>query len=229
VADDFVRWHDVSRRQIRVVYNGVDTDRFSPQRCEPYRQPTRQALGLEPSQPLALIVAHHFRLKGVPVLLAAVARLAAEGLPVQLAVVGGKRLAGWRRRAARLGLARTVRFLGPIDDPLPYYAAADLYVHPTIYDACSLVVLEAAACGLPVVTSRCNGAAELFQDGVDARLLDEPADVGELAAAIRGLLDEPSRQRMGAAARQTASAHSFERNVEQILEVYGEVLRRRGV
>ena len=46
---------------------------------------------------------------------------------------------------------------------MPYYAAADLYVHPTFYDPCSLVVLEAAACGLPIITSRYNGAAELFR------------------------------------------------------------------
>ncbi len=229
VADDFVRLHGVARERIRVVYNGVDTDRFSPERCAPHREATRRALGVGPSERLALIVAHNFRLKGVPVLLTAVARLAAEGLPVWLAVAGGKRLAGWRGRAARLGLARTVRFVGPIDDPLPYYAAADLYVHPTIYDACSLVVLEAAACGLPIVTSRSNGAAELFHDGVDARLLADPADAGELAASIRAVLDEPTRQRMGAAARQTVLAHSFERNVERILDVYEEVLDRRVV
>jgi UDP-glucose:(heptosyl)LPS alpha-1,3-glucosyltransferase len=227
VADDFVRLHGVSRERIRVVYNGVDTDRFSPERCAPHREATRRALGVGPSERLALIVAHNFRLKGVPALLAAMASLAAEGLPVRLLVLGGKRLAPWRRRAARLGLAQTVRYVGPIGDPLPYYAAADLYVHPTIYDACSLVVLEAAACGLPIITSRSNGAAELFHNGVDARLLDDPANVGELAASIRALLGEPTRQRIGAAARQTVLEHSFERNVDRIIDVYQEVLRRR--
>ena len=66
--------------------------------------------------------------------------------------------------AARLGLANRATFLGTVSDLTPYYAAADAYVHPTFYDPCSLVLLEAAASGLPIVTTRrCNGATELFR------------------------------------------------------------------
>jgi UDP-glucose:(heptosyl)LPS alpha-1,3-glucosyltransferase len=226
-AADFERFHGVARQRIRIVYNGVDTEQFSPARCAAHRAEARRRLGVAPQTVVALLVAHNFRLKGLATLLAAVGRLAAEGRPVHLLLVGGKRLEAWRQRAHRLGLDSRVTWVGQVDDPLWCYAAADLYVHPTFYDSCSLVVLEAAACGLPVITSRYNGAAEMFRDPRDIRLVSDPADAGELAAAMCGLMDEPMRRRIGAAARQTTLAHSFQRNVDEILALYDEILRGR--
>jgi UDP-glucose:(heptosyl)LPS alpha-1,3-glucosyltransferase len=226
-AADFTRFHGVAPERIRIIYNGVDSERFSPARCAPRRAEARRRLGVEPGTVLALLVAHNFRLKGLAALLGAMARLAAQRLPVRLAVVGGRRLEPWRRRVRRLGLEERVTFVGRVEDPVPYYAAADLCVHPTFYDPCSLVLLEAAACGLPLLTSRYNGAAELFREGHEIALISDPADPGELAGAIRGLLDAATRRRMGAAARQVALAHTFERNVDEILAVYAEILRNR--
>ena len=177
---------------------------------------------------MALIVAHNFRLKGVTTLLHAMRRLRTAGPPLRLVIVGGKRIDPWRRYVARLGLSEQVTFAGRVDDPLPYYAAADCYVHPTYYDPCSLVVLEAAACGLPLITSRYNGASEMFRNGEDLLLIDDPADEAAMAAAMRTLLDDAVRRRLGAAARATVLRHSFQRNVDQILEIYGEILDRRG-
>jgi UDP-glucose:(heptosyl)LPS alpha-1,3-glucosyltransferase len=227
-AADFQRYHGVAARQIRIVYNGVDTVRFSPEQGRPHRQPMRRRLGLPADAVLALIVAHNFRLKGVATLLGAMRRLAAAGRQVRLAIVGGKHVDAWQRYVDRLGLSGQVAFAGRVEDPLPYYAAADCYVHPTYYDPCSLVVLEAAACGLPLITSRYNGASEMFRDGKDVLLVDDPADDAELAGAMRTLLDESARQRLGAAARATIMEHSFHRNVDQILEIYREILDRRG-
>jgi hypothetical protein len=124
-------------------------------------------------------------------------------------------------------LSGQVRFTGRVNDPLPYYAAADFYVHPTYYDPCSLVVLEAAACGLPLITSRYNGASEIFREGQDVLLVDDPADDAELAGAMRILLDDSARRRLGAAARATVLPHSLKRNVDRILEIYREILDRR--
>ena len=90
------------------------------------------------------------------------------------------------------------------------------------------MLLEAAACGLPLITSRFNGASEMFTEGQDVLLVDDPADDRELAAAMRTLLDDDVRRRIGAAARRTVSQHSFRRNVDEILEIYREILARRG-
>lgn len=227
VARDLARYHGVRPERIRLVYNGVDLDQFSPRNRAHYRRPLREKLGIAEGEILLLIVAHNFALKGVPSLVRATGRLAALGCPVRLAVAGGKRHAAAARLAAREGVADRVSFLGSVDDAAPWYAAADAYVQPTFYDPCSLVVLEAFAAGLPVVTSRFNGAGELLTEGREGYLVDDPANVDELVQRLRPLLEPEIRERMGLAARQLAEQHSWERNCHEVLNVYHEIARTR--
>lgn len=215
VARDFERFHGVRSSQIRIVYNGVDTERFSPEWRARYRQVVRDQLNLADEETLLLIVAHNFRLKGVPKLVAAVEQLRREGARVKLAVVGGKR----RPRVGREG----VLWIGPAADTVPYYSAADIYVQPTFYDPCSLVVLEAWASGLPVITSRFNGAAELMTAGVEGAVLEDPGDLNELCSAVRPLLEPATRGSMSVAARRLALEHNFDRNARELLDVYEEL------
>jgi UDP-glucose:(heptosyl)LPS alpha-1,3-glucosyltransferase len=230
-ADDFEKDHAIARERIRVVYHGVDLERFNPGNRAVFREAVRGQLGIRRETILALIVAHNFRLKGVPTLLRAMRKLQAEQLPFHLVVVGGRHLRRWRRMVRSFRIEEAVTFAGPVDDPAPYYAAADVYAHPTFYDTFGLVLLEAAATGLPLITaSSYNGAAELFTDGLDALFISDPADADEVAERMRGLRDETVRRAMGSAARRTALKHPFERNVEEILAVYERIVesRRRG-
>lgn len=225
VARDFMRFHEVPWEQIRIVYNGVDVERFSPELRLVHREPIRKKLGIR-DEVLVLIVAHNFPLKGVPTLLKALGRLVQRGEPVRLVVAGGKRLAPYRRMADQFGAGLATTFLGPVDDAAPYYAAADLYVQPTFYDPCSLVVLEALATGLPVLTSRFNGAGELMTPGVEGYLLDDPSSAEELGFYLREMLDDRKRHPMQEAARRLAISHSMERNCDEILAVYLEQMHR---
>ncbi len=226
-ARDFRRFHRVPAERIRVVYNGVDTTRFSPARQSSHRQAVRGLLGVDERTLVLLIVAHHFAFKGVPAAVAATGRLARQGRPVHLVVVGGKHLQRWQHRAARVAPAGAVTFTGTVADPAPYYAAADVYVHPTFHDACSLVVLEAAACGLPVITTRRNGAAELLHEGKEGFILSDPRDVGELTERIDRLFDRRIRRCMGEAARQLACRHTFRNNAQQIVALYEQIAAER--
>ena len=228
VAEDLERFHNVHPDRIRIVYNGVDTNRFSPSRREQYRQTLRQRLGLADTTTLLLIVAHNFTLKGVPTLLRALKKLTRNGKQVHLAVVGGKRLKRWRQKASRIGVDAAVTFIGTTEDTVPYYAAADVYVHPTFYDTCSLVVLEAAASGLPIVTTKqCNGVSELLRDEVDAFLVEDPTNAHDVAERIEFLMDGSVRRPMGEAARRMALRHTFDRNVDEMLAVYSETQQWR--
>ncbi len=227
VAADLQHWHHVSPERIRLVYNGVDTARFSPENRERWRESLRRELGVSQRTVLFLIVAHNYRLKGVPQLIAATARLAAMGRPVQLVVVGGKHVAAGRALAVRHRAASAVTFTGPVADTAPYYAAADVYVQPTFYDPCSLVVLEALASGLPVVTSQFNGASELLTEGVDGCILANPADVDELTTRLHAMLDATLRYRMGEAARGLALQHDFGQNCDQLEGIYRELAGRQ--
>jgi UDP-glucose:(heptosyl)LPS alpha-1,3-glucosyltransferase len=227
VAEDFQRYHDVPREQIRLIYNGVDTQRFSPEHRETYREMLRRRLGIPADTVLMLIVAHNFRLKGVPTLLRTMGRLRQRGRRAHLVVVGGKNVGTYRRAAGRAGAAGAVTFTGSVEDTVPYYAAADLYVQPTFYDPCSLVVLEALASGLPIVTSRYNGAGELLTEGREGFLISDPHDARELQDCVEKLFHQPTRTVMGEAARQLSLRHTLQRNVEEVLAVYEEIAERR--
>ncbi len=227
VAKHMRTWHHIRPEQIRLVYNGVDANRFSPKLRHGKGAQIRRSLGLGDRDVLLMTVAHNFRLKGVATSIDAVGRLRQKGLPVRLAVVGGGSKRNQTRLARRAGALGAVMFTGPVADAAPYYAAADIYVHPTYYDPCSLVVLEALASGLPVVTSRFNGAGELLTPGVEGDLIDNPGDADALARCLEPLLEPHRRRMMGAAARRLALAHSFDRNCDEIVALYDEIVARR--
>jgi UDP-glucose:(heptosyl)LPS alpha-1,3-glucosyltransferase len=222
-ARDYQHYHDVAAERIRLVYHGTDNERFSPDHRRRWREEIRDRLGVEGDEVLLLFVGHDHQRKGLATAVRAAKRLAAEGAPVRLVVVGGKN----RRPTLGSSAAGVVIHVGAIDDPVPYYAAADVFVLPTFYDPCSLSVSEAAASGLPSVTTRFNGAAELLTEGVDGSVISDPADDAELAAALRPLLEAEVRKKMGEAARKLALKYTLDRNCDQIVAIYQEIAGRK--
>jgi UDP-glucose:(heptosyl)LPS alpha-1,3-glucosyltransferase len=227
VASDLVEYHRVPAERIRIVYNGVDTNRFHPRHRETHRAATRAQIGVGDDETLLLILAHNFRLKGVATAIRSAGRLAREGLPVRLAVAGGGHIGPYRRLAARCGVADRVHFLGAVADPVPLYSAADVYVQPTWYDPCSLVALEALAAGLPVVTSRFNGAGELITSGREGDLLDDPGDDAAWAERLSEYFDLPRRKLMQEAARRLAERHDLDHNCDEMIAAYQEQAAQR--
>lgn len=214
--------HGVDPARMRLVYNGVDTQCFSLERRSQDRATIRGRLGLQ-HETLYLFVACNFRLKGLATVLRAMRILIADGQLVHLAVVGGGPIEIFQRIAARLGVSKYTTFCGFVEETVPYYAAADVFVFPTFYDPCSLVALEAWAGGLPVITSRYNGAAELMTPGEEGFVVDDPRDARQLALQMECLLDESLRARMARAARTLALEHSTEKKFATILEIYQRV------
>ena len=206
------------------MYHGTDNVRFSPEHRNRWREQVRDRLGVCEDEVMLLFVGHDYQRKGLSTAVRAANRLADEGAPVRLVVVGGKK----RRPLPAVDPTNGVVInVGAIDDPVPYYAAADVFVLPTFYDPCSLSVSEAAASGLPSVTTRFNGAAELLTEGVDGSVISDPADDVELAGVLRPLLDAGVRQRMGEAARKLALRHTLDRNCDQIVSIYQHIAGRK--
>lgn len=221
VARDMRELHDARSEHIRLIPNGVDTERFSPERCATLRDAWRRRLNLS-DETLFLFAAHNPRLKGLHPLLKAMGDLRFKKSNMRLAIIGCDTPAEYRWEVAESGLERSVIFGGFVEDTLPFFAAADAFVLPTYYDACSLSVLEAAACGLPVITTRYNGAAELLAHEREGLILDEPDDHTALAAAMDRLSDRVLRSRLSAGARQRALEYGMDANVESIERVYRE-------
>ena len=230
VKQDIISHHGFPEGKIAVVFNSVDLERFHPANRDRYRREQRTALGVGDNAILLLFAGNNYRLKGLESLLRAVAMLRGKfpHVPLRLVALGRGQIRIYRRKAKRLGIADSVVFLGPVPSMAPYYAASDIYVHPTFYDSCSLTVLEALASGLPAVTTRFNGAADAILSDESGKILEDPADAEALADAIAFYFDEERRVRARTGARQSMEQYPPSRNVEETLRVYYEVAEEQG-
>ena len=214
--------HHLDERTVTVIPNGVDTARFAPARLAPLRAPERARLGVG-DDTLCLMVAHNLRLKGFDTALRALAMLRENGGSPRLAVVGGLPDPLWCELAGRMGLADRVSVHGPVTDVERFYAAADILLHPTRWDACSLTTIEALVAGLPVVTTAMNGAADLITDGTDGFVLPDPEDYRALAARIAALRDPVLRSAIGQAAQAAAVGADIRANCRAVEAVLAQV------
>jgi UDP-glucose:(heptosyl)LPS alpha-1,3-glucosyltransferase len=219
VKKDMIRWYGITEDKITVVYNGVDLDRFHP-RNRQYREDIRKRHGIG-REWVILFVSNNFRMKGLRFLMKALAKRKGEGCSVfKLLILGRDRQAPYLQLAKRLGLSGEVIFAGSTDEPERYYGAADLLVHPTFYDACSLTVLEAMASGLPVITTVCNGAGGVMTTGQEGAVLPNPGDVQDLAKKISDILKPGAVERASIAARRVSEFHSLERNWREMKNIF---------
>jgi UDP-glucose:(heptosyl)LPS alpha-1,3-glucosyltransferase len=226
VRQDMIRWYHLPADRITVVYNGVDIERFHP-RNRQWREEIRRSHGIG-DEFLILFISNNFRMKGLGYLIRALSQMKQEeSSPFKLLVLGRDREGPYLRLAEREGLAKHILFVGSTDRPERYYGAADLLVHPTFYDACSLTVLEGLASGLPVVTTSQNGAGGLLQQGEEGWVIQNPHDVDEIRMAIGYFLEEGNRQNACRQARGKAEACSEEVNFARMAEIFKEGNKRR--
>jgi len=116
-----------------------------------------------------------------------------------------------------------VQLLGEVADLVSVYAAADIFILPTIYDPFSNACLEALASGLPVITTRSNGFSEIIEDGVHGSIVDNPADLVGLRNAIRFWSDPSRRNAARSANIERASQFDISKNVAETLEILARV------
>ena len=216
VRDEIHERYAVPPERLAVIVNGVDTDAFHPRHADAGRA-FRDA---HPAERVWLLVGSGFARKGVET---AMRTLALRPDAEALWIAGGDDPAPWRRRAAALGVADRVHFLGKRRDLPALYAVADALLLPTRYDAFANVCLEAAASGLPVVTSGANGAARWIEDG--GRVVASPDDAEGFAAALEALSDESTRTRAARAARTRAETATWPKHVAALRELHARIAR----
>ena len=225
VKDDVQRHFTLPDDRLHVIYNAVDPREFSPA-VQVNRAATRAELGLADADVAFLSVGSGYARKGVATAIRALARLPRTA---RLVVVGkDKSPARYRRLAQRAGVADRVVFAGPRTDPRPFLGAADAFVLPTLYDPLSNAVLEALACGLPVVTSTRCGAGELVVAHA-AGWTCEATDDAAFAERMRALLDPGERARRAAGALAAVAPLTPENMTRRLLDLYDTVLGRPGL
>lgn len=232
----FLHWHyQVPLQRLTVIPPGVDLHRFYP---IPQAE-ARAYVGLAPDQRVLLYVGRFDPIKGLEVLFEAVARLRDRGVlestRTTLILIGGAQdqlpdhhLQHLHALRDARGLQDLITFIGPRDqDVLPYYYnAADVVVLPSHYESFGLVVLEAMACGRPVVASQVGGLLSLVRHG-ETGFLVPPQDVEALAGYLCLLLEDPDlRQRMGNCGVRYAQQYHWSRIARRMVRLYRSLLDR---
>jgi glycosyltransferase involved in cell wall biosynthesis len=203
------------RNDVTVIFNGIDTIQFSIPARLAHRQGARFRRKFSDSDVVLLLIGNDWRVKGLPTILEAMSK--ATDLPLRLIVVGSDSAANFHRTAQKLKIADRCHWESPRPDVIDFYAAADIYVSPSLEDSFGLPVAEAMACGLPVITSKFAGVSELIQNERNGLVLSDPTNAANLAELLRGLHANPSaRTSLGDAAAVTAQLYSWDRNASEM-------------
>jgi len=209
-----------------VIRYGVDVHAFSVSRRLAERPAARKLFNLSAEDFALLLIGNDWRTKGLAALLQSLALI--RELPWKLLVVGKDVRDPYDKMIRDYGILNRVIFLPPSPNVMQFYAAADAYVGPSLEDAYGLPIIEAMACGLPVVASSRAGAREIITDGSDGIILRNPQNAEELAAALPSLITNPILCRqLGEHATRTAQNHTWDRNAQATWEWLNEVARKK--
>jgi glycosyltransferase involved in cell wall biosynthesis len=229
-ADRFIREDIVPSRLLRVVPNGVDSNLFREVSAET-RLALRRSLGIE-REFVWLAVGRFEIAKDYPNMLRAFDLVRQRHPGSVLLLVGRGSLQSEAEQVAQsLGLGAQLKFLGVRDDVPEIMSASDGYVMSSAWEGMPMVLLEAAAAGLPIVATRAGGNEEVVCDEESGFLVPSRAP-DLLAAAMLRLMELPEAQRrsMGQRGRAHVRAHySLSRVVERWESIYGEVLARKSL
>jgi UDP-glucose:(heptosyl)LPS alpha-1,3-glucosyltransferase len=220
VRSEILQNFKIDESKIHVIYNGLDTKLFHPD-IKQNNNSLRTQWNIPEFANVFVFVGSGFERKGMLQLLRAFAELPENSY---LLVAGyDKRQHFYHEEVSRLGISTRVKFLGPQKDVLPCYSVADAFVFPTLYDPFPNVVLEAMACGLPVITSTKSGAAEVITDHHNGFVCDA-FDLQGLQNAMQILCDKNVAKTMGTQARITAEQYDLATMVEQLSALYKSLL-----
>lgn len=231
VAEQLRRHYGVPDENIRSIFGAIKCRPTDADRRSAWRRRLRTELDVADETTLLLFVAQHFHQKGLGYLLEAMRRVESAGPAgrLALAVVGRDDPKRYREQAGRLNLSSAVHYAGQLrrEEVLPYYAAADVLVLPTIYDSCSRTVLEAVAMGLPAITTRHNGAGELIERHETGVVISSAWAIDELVEAIILSTDRQRRAQWSSATMASAEFVRIERMTDELCNLYRELIENR--
>jgi UDP-glucose:(heptosyl)LPS alpha-1,3-glucosyltransferase len=222
VKNEIVDLYGYPADRIDIVHNGVPLDKFRFD--SELREKSREDLKLKPDQIALLFAGSGWERKGL--LFAIQAMALCQNRKMRLLVAGRGNEMLYKTKRLRFWREEPVQFLGEVADISRVYAAADIFILPTIYDPFSNACLEALACGLPVITTGSNGFSEIIEDAVHGSIVNHAANLVGLRDAICCWSDPSRRAAARSANIERASQFDISRNVEQTLEIFTHVASR---
>jgi UDP-glucose:(heptosyl)LPS alpha-1,3-glucosyltransferase len=228
VAEQFKAHYHIPENRMVIISNGIKP---AGQIDKSSVDSMRAKLSAQPGSILFLFVGHDFQRKGLDCLIKAIGQLQKTdaNTPAKVVVAGRASSTTYRRLASKLGVEEKIVFLGDVKNIQELIAATDVAVLPTFDDPCSRFILEALAADKPVITTRFNGAIDLFTDNRHGRAIDDPRDISSLSEAIRCFTNRENLNR----AADAIISDNLRRNVsvarvaQQLQVVYDDILAKR--
>jgi len=234
VAEQFKQHYGLDEKRIAIIPNGVKTNKQPDKnKADRFRTQILTELRLkEADEPvLFLFVAHNFRLKGLAVLIKAINLVTNQHTPrpACLIVAGRGSAFKYRHLAKALNIHRQIVFLGPVPNIQNVLSISDVAVLPTFYDPSSRFTLEALAADKPVITTKFNGATDLFVDNRHGKVIDCPENIHALAEAISYFTNTDNLQKAADAivADNLRENISISRAAKQLQSLYESILEKR--
>lgn len=213
VKKEIVQLYGYAAAKIDLVRNGVPLDQF---RFDPaVREKSRADLKLKPEEIVLFFAGTGWERKGLRFAIEAFELCRDHKLCLLVAGRGDAR--GYKPK--RFFTKEPVRFLGEVQDLRPIYAAADIFILPSVYDPFSNACLEALACGLPVITTSDNGFSEIIENGVHGSIVDLPNNVSALRDAIHFWSEESRRESARSIIIERASQFDLQTGVAATLKI----------
>ncbi len=226
--DMISRWK-LDPEKIRVIYCGIRLEKFPLEDRMRKRAPQRQELGFsEQDIVFGLVASGDFKKRGVDLFIRALGKLSSNK-KIKAIIVGKENHIGiYQDMANAVGMKERLRFLKPITNVENYYHAIDVFVYPARYEEFGIGVLEAMACGLPIICADSVGAAELFGKKTRKFLFSHPCDIEELAGKMTSLAeDESLRRALGEGAGGIGKTRGWDQNFSEISALYESILPSR--
>ncbi|OTA19198.1 WabG [Xenorhabdus beddingii] len=218
VKREIIEEFGLDEDKIVVIYNSIDNTKFFPA-DEQSRLQFRQQYQIPPTAKCLIYVGSGFERKGLSAAIKAVANTDSY-----LLVIGkDKEQKKYQELANTLGCTHRIRFMGLQKETLPFYQLSDALLLPTLYDPFPNVVLEAMACGLPVITSTTCGGAEFITEGKNGFICDA-LDIEKLRNSIYAIPDNIVGTDMSIAARNQIISATPEHLSKQLIDLYQRVL-----
>lgn len=227
VKSEIIKNYNIPDKKIKVIYNGVDFKKFSPENSKIYRSEIREKYSIADDTKLILFVGSGFERKGLKTALQAISSIQnknqiAPTWKIKLMVIGKGDVKKYQSLAVKYKINDKILFIEPQKDIEKFYAAADIFVLPTIYDPFGNVIIEAMASGLPVITTRSSGASELIKNGEEGFVLEDPSDFNTLAEYInKALLNQKTMEEK---ARLKAENYPIEKSADEYMKTIIEVV-----
>jgi len=219
VKEQIMKHYAVPDERITIIYNGVDLKRFTPENKNSSRDTPRKSLGISKDSKILLFVGSGFERKGLKTLIDSIPLLKKDDIKVL--VIGKGNAKKYKILAERQSISEKIIFLKPQKKIEKFYAAADMFILPTLYDPFSNATLEAMASGLPVITTKNNGVAEFIENGREGFVLNDIFDSQELADKI--YLTLGNLKIMGEKAREKAEDFPIERAALEFIKAIEQV------